>query len=66
MTYERYNKILEENGLTPDKAELLGIDKPESFVLTRNENTGYVSFESDTSIISGIANVFPIFFIMIT
>lgn len=62
---ERYNKILEENGLTPDKAELLGIDKPESFVLTRNENTGYVSFESDTSIISGIANVFPIFFIMI-
>ena len=49
--------------MTPDKAELLGIDKPESFVLTRNENTGYVSFESDTSIISGIANVFPIFFI---
>lgn len=62
---ERYKKILEEKGLTPEAAQMLGIDKPESFILTRNENAGYVSFESDTSIISGIANVFPIFFIMI-
>lgn len=62
---DRYNKILEEKGLTPDMAEQFGIEKPETFVLTRNENAGYVSFESDTSIISGIANIFPIFFIMI-
>lgn len=62
---DRYNEILTENGLTTHMAEQLGITKPETFVLTRSENAGYVSFESDTSIISGIANIFPIFFIMI-
>lgn len=65
MTDERYSNMLKEQGLTPEVAEKLGIDKPKVFVLTRNENTGYVSFESDTSIVSGIANVFPIFFILI-
>lgn len=39
--------------------------KPEVYVLTREENAGYVSFESDTSIVSGIANMFPVFFILI-
>ena len=29
------------------------------------ENQGYLSFESDTSIISGIANILPVFFILI-
>lgn len=62
---DRYSKILTEQGLTPEMAEQFGMEKPEAFVLTRNENAGYVSFESDTSIISGIANIFPVFFILI-
>ena len=34
-------------------------------MLTRAENNGYASFKNDTSIIDGIANVFPVFFILI-
>lgn len=41
------------------------VDAPEVYVLTRDENAGYVSFENDTSIISGVANIFPLFFILI-
>ena len=47
--------MLEEGGLT----------EPKTYVLTRDENAGYVSFENDTSIISGVANIFPVFFILI-
>lgn len=36
------------------------------YVLTRDENAGYLSFEGDTSIISGIANIFPVFFVLIS
>ncbi len=61
----RYESILAENGLTPEIAEMVGIKEADVYILTRNENAGYVSFENDTSIISGIANIFPIFFIMI-
>ena len=42
-----------------------GVDEPDIYVLTRSENAGYESFRSDTSIINAIANVFPIFFILI-
>ena len=38
---------------------------PKVYVLTRGENAGYVSFESDTSIIHSIADIFPLFFIVI-
>ncbi len=41
------------------------VEEPKVYVLTRNENAGYVSFESDTSIIHSIANIFPLFFIVI-
>lgn len=62
---KRYDDILSENMLTEEIAEQMGIKKPETYVLTRNENAGYVSFENDTGIIGGVANIFPIFFIMI-
>lgn len=38
---------------------------PEIYVLTRNDNQGYMSFKSDTSIIHSIADIFPLFFILI-
>ncbi|MBO5212204.1 MAG: ABC transporter permease [Clostridia bacterium] len=62
LSNDRYNAILSSMGAS---AELLGFSAPEVYVLTRSENAGYVSFENDTSIISGVANIFPIFFIMI-
>ena len=62
---ERYTSLLSQYGLTEDTAAAAGISRPQTYVLTRSENAGYVSFESDTSIISGIANIFPLFFILI-
>lgn len=62
---DRFEAVLEEYGVTAEMAEMMGISKPDVYVLTRDENTGYVSFENDTSIVSGIANIFPIFFILI-
>lgn len=40
-------------------------EKKAAYVLTREENIGYVSFENDASIISGIAKVFPVFFFLV-
>lgn len=62
---ERYDMLIAETGLPPELAEQEGIAAPETYVLTRSENSGYASFENDTSILSGVANIFPIFFIMI-
>ncbi len=43
----------------------MDFENPATYILTRDTNLGYLSFESDTSIISGIANILPIFFIVI-
>ncbi len=61
----RYQAIIDKLGIPAEMAEQFGLPSPETYLLTRDENTGYVSFESDTSIISGISNIFPLFFIMI-
>lgn len=74
----RYNSLVEESGVTDEVAAMYGYEsaaalleaqfglfKPDTYVLTRNENAGYVSFENDTAIVGGVANIFPIFFIVI-
>lgn len=45
--------------------EIAGIEEPDYFVLDRYTNVGYSCFESDSAIVDGIANVFPIFFFMV-
>lgn len=75
LANERYNDLIGQIevpphlaalGITAEQiAEKLGLEPPKTFVLTRNENAGYVSFENDTAIVSGIANIFPVFFILI-
>jgi len=62
---DRYEDLLAEYGLTPELGAMFGITEPKIYVLTRSENVGYMNFKNDTAIVSGIANVFPIFFIMI-
>lgn len=62
---KRYKELLDEYGLTPEMGAMFGLSKPRVYVLTRSENVGYMNFKNDTAIVSGIANVFPIFFIMI-
>lgn len=41
------------------------IEHPDNFVLDRTTNIGYVCFENDTSIVNGIAKIFPLFFILV-
>lgn len=65
LAEDRYNDLLAQTGLPVELAEQAGIAEPEVYVLTREENAGYVSFENDTSILSGIANIFPVFFVLI-
>lgn len=65
LAKNRYEDILKEYGITAELGEQMGILKPETYVLTREENSGYVSFRNDTGIVSGIANIFPVFFILI-
>lgn len=45
--------------------EIREIALPDSYCLGRDTNIGYVCFESDSSIVSGIANVFPVFFFLV-
>lgn len=65
LAEQRYNDLLAQFGLPAEMAEQAGLSRPETYVLTRAENAGYVSFENDSSIISGVANIFPVFFILI-
>ena len=43
----------------------MNLEEPDTYVLTRQENAGFVSFQNDTAIVSAMANLLPVFFIMI-
>ncbi len=45
--------------------ELDGLEEGSCYLLTRNENVGYVCFDNDASIVEGIADVFPVFFFLV-
>lgn len=47
------------------KAEVAALDKPSCYVLDRRQNIGYASFENDSSVVEGIAKIFPIFFFLV-
>lgn len=46
-------------------AELADLKQATTYVLTREENTGYVNFDNDTSIVAAISVVFPAFFFLV-
>lgn len=54
-----------EAKLEDAKAEIADIKRPDTYVLGRDTNVGYVFYESDSSIVEGIANVFPVFFFLV-
>lgn len=54
-----------EQKLADARADIADIEKPDTYVLGRDTNTGYVCIESDSSIVDGIANVFPVFFFLV-
>ncbi|MGX8698985.1 MAG: FtsX-like permease family protein, partial [bacterium] len=45
--------------------ELDRVETPQVFVLGRWANVGYACFESDASIVSNVAKVFPVFFFLV-
>jgi putative ABC transport system permease protein len=47
------------------KAELADLQAPDCYVLSREDNIGYSCFENDSSIVNGIARVFPVFFFLV-
>ena len=54
-----------EEKLADARAEIDDIKIPDTYVLGRDTNVGYACFENDSSIIDGIANVFPVFFFLV-
>lgn len=54
-----------ERELEEAEGEIASIQKPRTYVLGRDTNVGYALFENDSSIVEGIANVFPVFFFLV-
>ena len=54
-----------EKKIADAKADLAELERPSIYTLTRYENAGYSSYESDSSIVEGIAKVFPIIFFLV-
>lgn len=65
LAWDQYDDYLDLLGLDREHAEYVNLEAPETYVLTRRENAGFVSFQNDTAIVSAVANLLPVFFIMI-
>ena len=72
--WQEYNNAYEEfeseiadaeEKLADARAEIDDMRVPDTYVLGRDTNVGYVCFENDSSIVDGIANVFPVFFFLV-
>ncbi|MBP5774325.1 MAG: hypothetical protein J6W36_01370, partial [Clostridiales bacterium] len=47
------------------RTQIESADEPDTYILGRDKNTGYVCFDNDAKIVDGVAAVFPIFFFAI-
>lgn len=54
-----------EETLLEAREDLDAMDEPEVYVLGRDTNLAYMSFESDSGIVDQLAKVFPVFFILV-
>lgn len=54
-----------EAEITDAEAELRDLEQPDTYLLGRDTNVGYVCFENDSGIVEGIANIFPLFFVLV-
>lgn len=54
-----------EEKIADARQELADLESPDTFVLGRDTNIGYVFLDNDSSIVEGIANIFPIFFFLV-
>ena len=51
--------------LADGKKRVEDLKNPSYYVLGRSSNTGYASFDNDTSIVDGVAKIFPAFFFLV-
>ena len=51
--------------LTQARLDIDSLEPPETYVLTRNTNSGYLSLDSNSDIVAGISKVFPAFFLLV-
>ena len=54
-----------EQKIADAEEKIADLEEPESFTLGRDTNVGYVCFDNDSSIVAGIANIFPVFFFLV-
>lgn len=54
-----------EKEIADAKQDINELEEPSTYVLGRDTNVGYVCFESDSSIVEGIAGIFPVFFFLV-
>lgn len=54
-----------ERELADAEQELADLTPTDNYLLGRDTNVGYVCFENDSSIVEGIANIFPLFFFLV-
>ncbi len=54
-----------EQKLADAEQEIEEIEEPETYLLGRDTNVGYVCFDNDSSIVAGVANIFPAFFFLV-
>jgi len=63
---EFHEKIAEAQQEIDDaEREIADLEPPDSYLLGRDTNVGYVCFENDSAIVEGIANIFPVFFFLV-
>lgn len=64
---EEFNREIEdaESELADAEQEIADIEAPDTYVLGRDTNVGYVCFENDSNIVEGISNIFPVFFFLV-
>lgn len=59
-------KIEDANKEIKEAEDKIGdIEEASTYLLDRESNVGYVCFESDSTIVGAIANVFPVFFFLV-
>lgn len=54
-----------EKKLRKARRDVEDIEEPDTYILTRDKNIGYVCFENDSNIVDGIAKIFPLFFFLV-
>ena len=54
-----------DDQIADEQSKIDEIEKPETYVLARNTNVGYVCLKNDSGVVKGIANVFPVFFFLV-